>query len=45
VLVRPDVAGIGDGRFMVGVDGKFVQDAVENTAGVPSRKLRVNRLP
>jgi len=43
--MRPDVGGIGDGRLMVGIRGKFVQDAVEDALGVPTRKSSVDGLP
>jgi len=43
--MRSDVGRIGDGRFMIGVDGKLAQYSVEHTSGVPPREFGMHRLP
>jgi hypothetical protein len=43
--MRSDVGRIGHGRLVVSVDGKYLQNVVEDLARVPARELGVDRLP
>jgi hypothetical protein len=45
VLVRPDVGGVGNRGFVVGVASHELQDPVEDLGRIPARKFGVNGLP
>lgn len=45
MLVRLRVRRVRDARFVVGILGEFVEDAIEDLLGVPARPLVEDRFP